>query len=103
MTDDSEEHFKPPKSEKGIHYALGLFNNISPIYREVSGSFLPTWKGQERNTLSILPTAYYHRIQEGETGHSEPVISQRQDKKLVSHNPIRHAVIARSQTAIPTS
>jgi len=82
---------------------LGLLYNISPIYREVSGSFFPTWKGQERNTLSILPTISCHRIQEDETGHSKPVISQRQDKKLVSHNPLRHAVPARSQTAMPTS
>lgn len=82
---------------------LGFFDNTSPIYREVSGSFLPTWKGQEKNILSILPTASYHRIQDDETAHSEPAVSQRQDKKLVSHNLIRHAVLDRSQTAIPTS
>lgn len=46
-----------------------LLINTSPFDRGVSGSFLPAWKSQERNSLSILPTAYPHRIQEGDIGH----------------------------------
>lgn len=46
-----------------------LLSNTSPFYSGVSGSFLPAWKSQERNTLSILPSAHPHRIQEDEIGY----------------------------------
>lgn len=72
--------------------ALELLNNINPIYRGVLGSFLPAWKSQERISLSILPTAYLHRIQEDEIGHMRMLSLKdriRNHKCLIVHSDIQ--------------